>query len=54
MRRALIPAFPAPPAGERLAEFLRSCGLTLAEYHTLGEETEGRRAWGGFAVTVVQ
>lgn len=38
-----------PPAKERIAEFLWSCGLTLGEQRTLGQETEGRRAWGGFA-----
>jgi len=42
-----------PPSRERLAELLRSCGLTLVEQRTLGQETEGKRAWGGFAVAVV-
>ena len=40
-------------SSERLAEFLRSCGLSLSEQRTLGQETEGERAWGGFAVAIV-
>lgn len=43
-----------PPVRKRLAELLRSCGLSLSEYRTLGKETEGRRAWGGFAIAVVK
>jgi methyltransferase (TIGR00027 family) len=42
-----------PPSRERLSELLRSCGLTLLEQRTLGRETETERAWGGFAVAVV-
>jgi methyltransferase (TIGR00027 family) len=42
-----------PPARDRLAELLRACGLTLAEQRTLGPETHGKRAWGGFAVAAV-
>lgn len=42
-----------PPAKERLAEFLQSAGLELCEYRMLGHETEGKRAWGGFAVARV-
>jgi hypothetical protein len=42
-----------PPARDRLAELLQSCGLALAEQRTLGQETNGRRAWGGFAVATV-
>ena len=42
-----------PPARERLMELLRSCGLTLVEQRTLGQETHGRRAWGGFALAIV-
>ncbi len=42
-----------PPAKERLAEFLQSSGLELCEYRMLGHETEGKRAWGGFAVARV-
>ena len=38
-----------PPSRERLAELLRSCGLSLSEQRTLGEDTQTRRAWGGFA-----
>jgi methyltransferase (TIGR00027 family) len=43
-----------PPSRERLAEFLQSCGLFLGEQRTLGEETEGKRAWGGFATAIVK
>ena len=43
-----------PPWRERLAEFLQACGLSLAEQRTLGKETEGQRAWGGFAVASVE
>lgn len=39
-----------PPSRDRLAEALRGCGLALVEHRTLGQETGGRRAWGGFAV----
>ena len=42
-----------PPSKERLAEFLQACGLALSEQRTLGPESEGQRAWGGFAVAVV-
>jgi methyltransferase (TIGR00027 family) len=43
-----------PPSRERLAELLQSCGLTLIEQRTLGQETEGKRAWGGFAISAVK
>ena len=43
-----------PPARERLAEFLQDCGLSLYEQRTLGQETEGKRAWGGFAIAIVK
>lgn len=43
-----------PPSRERLAEFLRACGLALHEQRTLGDETHGKRAWGGFAIAIVQ
>jgi methyltransferase (TIGR00027 family) len=43
-----------PPSRERLAELLQSCGLTLIEQCTLGQETEGKRAWGGFAISAVK
>jgi len=42
------------PSRERLAEFLQSCGLALGEQRTLGEETGGKRAWGGFATAIVK
>jgi hypothetical protein len=42
-----------PPSRERLAELLQSCGLSLGEHRTLGQETEGKRAWGGFATAIV-
>jgi hypothetical protein len=32
-----------PPSGERLAEFLQSCGLSVVEQHTVGQETNGKR-----------
>lgn len=38
-----------PPLRDRVAELLASCGLTLAEARTFGDET-GKRAWGGIAV----
>lgn len=43
----------SPPLRERVAELLRPCGLSLGEHQTLGQETEGKRAWGGFATAVV-
>ncbi len=43
-----------PPSRERIAELLQSCGLSLAEQITLGQETEGKRAWGGFATAIVK
>lgn len=36
----------APPSQDRLNELLQSCGLTLAEQRSLGQETRGKRAWG--------
>jgi methyltransferase (TIGR00027 family) len=42
-----------PPSRERLAELLRSCGLTLSDQRTLGDDTRTRRAWGGFATATV-
>jgi hypothetical protein len=42
-----------PPSRERLAELLRSCGLSLTDQRTLGDETPTRRAWGGFAIATV-
>jgi methyltransferase (TIGR00027 family) len=43
-----------PPSRERLAELLGSCGLSLLEQRTFGQETEGKRAWGGFAIAAVK
>jgi methyltransferase (TIGR00027 family) len=43
-----------PPSSERLAELLQSCGLSLSEQRTLGQETERKRAWGGFATAIVR
>lgn len=43
-----------PPSRERLIELLQSCGLSLSEQRTLGEETGKKRAWGGFAVAIVK
>jgi methyltransferase (TIGR00027 family) len=43
-----------PPSRERLAELLRACGLMLVEQQTLGQETKGKRAWGGFAIATVK
>jgi methyltransferase (TIGR00027 family) len=43
-----------PPSRDRLTELLRSCGLALLEQRTLGRETQTERAWGGFAVAVVE
>jgi O-methyltransferase involved in polyketide biosynthesis len=42
-----------PPSRDRLAELLQSCGLSLVEQHTFGQETEGKRSWGGFAIAVI-
>ena len=43
-----------PPLRQRLAEFLESCGLDLGEQRTLGQETGGKRAWGGFTIAIVK
>lgn len=42
-----------PPSRDRLVELLHACGLTLIEQHTAGPETDGKRAWGGFAIATV-
>lgn len=42
-----------PPVRERVAELLHACGLSLDEQHTFGDEVDGKRAWGGFAIAVV-
>jgi hypothetical protein len=43
-----------PPSSERLAELLRSCGLSLVEQHMVGSEMEGKHALGGFATAIVK
>lgn len=43
-----------PPSSEHLAALLRSCGLSLGEQQTLGQETKEQRAWGGFATAIVK
>ena len=43
-----------PPSRERLADFLHTCGLELGEQQTLGQESNGQRAWGGFAAAIVR
>jgi methyltransferase (TIGR00027 family) len=43
-----------PPSRERLAELLRSCGLSLSDQRTLGEDTPTQCAWGGFATATVE
>ncbi len=42
-----------PPSRERVAEWLRSCGLSLGEQRAIGSETQGKRALGGFATAIV-
>ena len=51
--------YPLSPAqidrfAARLAELLRSCGLSLADQRTLGDDTPTRPAWGGFATATVE
>ncbi len=41
-----------PPTRDRLSEFIQPCGLVLLEQRTLGEESDGKRAWGGFAIAI--
>ena len=43
-----------PPMRDRLTELLRSCGLELLEQRTLGRETETERAWGVFAIAIME
>jgi methyltransferase (TIGR00027 family) len=43
-----------PPVIDRLTELLGSCGLSLVEQRTLGQETQGKRALGGFALATVK
>jgi methyltransferase (TIGR00027 family) len=42
-----------PPARERVAEFLESCGLKLEEQRNFGPETDGKGAMAGFATAIV-
>lgn len=42
-----------PPARERVAAFLESCGLSLEEQRDFGPETDRKRALAGFATAVV-
>ena len=42
-----------PPLRTRVAELLESCGLSVVEQRTLGQETQGKRAWGGCAIAKV-
>ena len=42
-----------PPVRERVAAFLRSCGLVLEEQRNFGPETDGKRAMAGFATAIV-
>jgi methyltransferase (TIGR00027 family) len=43
-----------PSSRESLQELLRTCGLLLVEQHTVGDETGGKSALGGFAIAVVK
>jgi methyltransferase (TIGR00027 family) len=43
-----------PPISDRVSELLEAYGLELVEQRTLGQETEGKRAWGGFAIAIVK
>jgi methyltransferase (TIGR00027 family) len=43
-----------PPLRHRVGELVGSNGLALLEQRTLGRETEAERAWGGFAIAVVE
>lgn len=43
-----------PPIRDRVTELLEAYGLELVEQRTLGQETEGKRAWGGFAIAIVK
>lgn len=42
-----------PPARAQVVALLQACGLSLNEHRTLGQETGGKRAWGGVATAVV-
>jgi hypothetical protein len=41
-----------PPTRDRLAELAQPCELVLLEQQTLGKESNGKRAWGGFAIAI--
>ena len=41
-----------PPLSERLVELLQSCDLSIVDQQTLGQETDGKRAWAGFATAI--
>jgi methyltransferase (TIGR00027 family) len=43
-----------PPSSERLADLLCSCGLSVVDQRTLGQELEGKRALAGFATAIVK
>jgi len=43
-----------PPLSDRVVELLLDCGLTLVSQLTAGQEGQGKRAWGGFAVAIVK
>lgn len=43
-----------PPLRDRVAELVQDCGLTLIEQYTAGQEKQGKRAWGGFALSMVK
>ncbi len=42
-----------PPVRERVAAFLKSCGLSLEEQRNFGPETDRKRALAGFATGIV-
>lgn len=42
------------PSVRHLTDLLQSCGLSMVEQRTLGEEINGKRILGGFVVAVVK
>ena len=42
-----------PPVRKQVAALLESCGLSMDEHRTFGQETDRKHARGGFAVAVV-
>lgn len=44
----------APPSADRAAAFARSCGLSLEEHRTFGNETTSKRADAGFVTAIVK